>query len=93
MSNNNPFSTNQYDLGAHTDIGSDKAEIDNSLLYSAMDIPTQCYVCTSPSPKYQIVAKNPAYNTAQIQNGLYICNHCLGQNILDNSLYGVREIV
>lgn len=92
MANESVFNINQYDLGGDTSIGLDKAEIDNSLLYSANDIPTQCYVCTSPTPQYGIIAKNSKHNTAQIQNGLYICKHCLSQGILDASLYGVREL-
>ena len=92
MANKNPFSINQYSLGEDTELGSDKETIDNSLLYSAMEIPTQCYCCTSPTPMYQVIAKKPQHNTAQVQNGLYICNHCMQQGILDPGLYGVREL-
>ena len=92
MANKNPFTINQYDLGGDTEVGSDKETIDNSLLYSATDLPTQCYCCTAPNPKLQVVAKKPIHNTAQVQNGLYICKHCLGQGILDPELYGVREL-
>lgn len=92
-SNNQNFAINRYDLGTDTSIGLDKADIDNALVYSANEIPTQCYACTAPNPVYQVIAKDTRHNTAQIQNGLYICKHCLDSKVLDQSLYGVRSLI
>lgn len=92
MANKNPFSLGKYDLEANRGVGSSKEDIDNSLLYSAMDLPIQCYSCTAPNPKYQVVAKQTVHETAQIQNGLYLCNHCMSRGILDSNLYGLRTL-
>ena len=92
MSKNPNFNLGYSDLGTDTHIGLDKASVDNSLLYSANELPTQCYACTAPNPSYQVLAIKPIHETAQIQNGLYICTHCLGQNILDRTIYGIRDL-
>lgn len=92
MSKNNNFDVSTSDLGTSFDIGLDRAEVSNQLLYSANEIPTQCYACTAPNPAYQILPLKPAYDTAQLQNGLYVCNHCMRQGIVDKSRYGLREL-
>ena len=92
MAKLNPFSISQYNLGSEVDIGVDSETVSNSLTDMGYSQAHTCYVCTAPAPAYRVLAKEPAHETAQIQNGLYICKHCLSQGILDPSIYGVRGI-
>lgn len=92
MAKNSNFNIDTYDLGTSNDIGLDRQEVSNELLYSASEIPTQCYACTAPNPGYKVMAIKSMHETAELQNGLYICSHCLQQNILDRTIYGIREV-
>ena len=92
MANNNPFTDNQYDLGIGDEYGYDRDAATESILRTAYTNTIQCYVCTSPNPKYRIKAKHRRDNTAQIQNGQYICGHCLTTGTLDSKRYGLAEL-
>jgi len=91
MAKNNPFNR-EYDLGIDKNIGLDRDGVNDSILDMAYTHSPACYVCTVSSPQYQVLAKDDKHNTAQIQNGLYICFHCTRQGILDAEKYALRDL-
>lgn len=88
---NNPFQANKADLGSN-DIGLSKSEayevLQNSFNSMSENI---CYVCKQPA-KHRIVAKLSAFNTAELQKGLYICEHHIRLNILNPEHYALKLI-
>lgn len=90
MANNNPFNSNEYDLGVGEAYGFDMQGATENLLYQPANR-QPCYVCGNTAD-YQIVAKKPEYTSAQIQNGLYVCKHDLPNTPTDPKYYGIREL-
>ena len=90
MANNNPFNSNEYDLGVGNQYGYDMQGATENLLYQPAN-QQPCYVCGNTA-QYQILAKKPQYTTAQIQNGLYTCKHCLQIAPIDPQHYGIKEL-
>jgi hypothetical protein len=90
MSKVNPFNSNRSDLGVGDSYGYDRDAATEQLLYQPVN-KQACYVCGN-NAKYRILAKQPEYNTAQIQNGLYICEHDLRIAPIDPIIYGIREL-
>lgn len=87
---NNPFNSNNYDLGVGDSYGYDRDSATEQLLYQPANR-TPCYVCGNTA-KYRILAKQPEYNTAQIQSGLFICEHDLRIAPIDPKIYGIRDL-
>lgn len=90
MSKPNPFSSNKVDLGLNDGYGFDMQGATENLLYQPVNR-QPCYVCGNTA-QYQILAKTPEFNTAQVQNGLYICNHDLSLAPVNPKNYGIREL-
>lgn len=89
---NNPFSNRKQDLGIADLTGYDKVGIDSMLEQSAYTNDPKCCVCSSTNIEYQVVAKSSKFMTAELQNGVYICKHCLAQEPLDKNIYGVKPL-
>lgn len=90
MTANNPFNSNKYDLGVGDAYGFDMQTATENLLYQpANKLP--CYVCGNTAD-YQIIAKHAQFNTAQVQNGLFICKHDIQRSPVDPKQYGIREL-
>lgn len=90
MATDNPFNSKKYDLGVGDAYGVDMQSATENLLYQpANKLP--CYVCGNTA-QYQILAKAPEFNTAQIQNGLFICKHDLQHSPINSKQYGIREL-
>jgi hypothetical protein len=87
---NNPFDSRKYDLGVGDAYGFDMQGATENLLYQPANSQS-CYVCNNTAD-YRIIAKQPEYNTAQIQNGLYICKHDLQLAPINPKQYGIREL-
>ncbi len=68
-----------------------KEGVDQMLLDSQISTGTNCYICGNTA-KYQVIAKDDSANTAEVQNGLYVCKHHLDMKVVDPSRYGIREI-
>lgn len=92
MTKNNPFNSNNYDLGVSDAYGISKDAVSESFIHSSTTHTPSCYVCTTSYPQYKVMAKNDSDNTAQVQNGLYICRHCVSTGVLDPKRYGLREM-
>jgi hypothetical protein len=90
MTKNDPFSSNKADLGTGDAYGYDMQGATENLLYQSANR-QPCYVCGNTA-QYQILAKKSEFNTAQVQNGLYICNHDLSLAPINPKNYGIREL-
>ncbi len=65
--------------------------VDQMLLDSQISTGTNCYICGNTAP-YQVLPKEDIHNTAELQNGLYVCKHHLDMKVVDPNRYGIREI-
>lgn len=68
-----------------------KEGVDQMLLDSQIDTGYRCYICNNTAP-YQVLPKEDIYNTAELQNGLFVCKHHLDMKVVDPSRYGIREL-
>lgn len=91
MSKHNPFNSNSYDLGVGDLYGFDIHGATENLLRTAYEHTAKCYVCGN-TPHLQVLAKKAKYNNAELQNGLYICNHCIQLKPLDTKKYGITAL-
>jgi hypothetical protein len=82
----------EYDLGVGNYPGLDTHGATEELLRTAYSNPTTCYVCHHNTPQYRVIAKKDKYITAEIQNGLYVCGHCIQLQPLDKKMYGIKSI-
>ena len=92
MANNNPFNSNNYDLGVGDVYGFDRDQATENIIRNTYTHYPKCFSCTADSPQYRILPKDNQYNTAELQKGLYVCYHCIQQGILDPKKYGLREM-
>ncbi len=90
MAKHNPFTNTQYDLGIDTAHGISLDTVSDNLLRTAYTNTPKCYACTAPGT-HRIIAKDSSNTTVELQNGLFICSHCISQNVLDHKLYGIRS--
>lgn len=88
----NSFSSNKYDLGIGSTFGLDRNGVSETLLRTAYDNSTKCYVCKYGQPKYQVLAKKDKYITAEIQNGLYLCKHCISLHPVNSRQYIIKDL-
>lgn len=91
MASNNPFNSNNYDLGIGDAYGYDRDSATENILRSAHSNHPKCYVCNNPA-YYKYVAKHKKYETATIQNGLYVCKHCISLAPISPKHYGIKEL-
>jgi bifunctional N-acetylglucosamine-1-phosphate-uridyltransferase/glucosamine-1-phosphate-acetyltransferase GlmU-like protein len=70
---------------------SDKQSVDAMLLDSQIPTGYNCFVCNNTA-QYQVLAKEAIDNTAQIQDGLYVCHHHLLMKAVNPNRYGIREL-
>jgi hypothetical protein len=91
MSANNPFNTSNYDLGVGDVYGYDKDSATENILRDTYSTSIACYVCGN-KPQYRLIAKQPEYNTAQVQNGVYVCKHCITSTPISPKQYGIKEL-
>lgn len=91
MTNHNPFNTNEYDLGVGEVYGYDIHTATDNILRTAYSDSPRCYVCGN-TPHLQVLAKKSKYINAEIQNGLYVCNHCIKLKPIDSKMYGIKEL-
>lgn len=91
MSASNPFQHQRADLGS-LDIGISQQDAFNSL-QSSYNNPSdyKCYICQQPS-KHRIIPKLPQLANAELQKGMYICEHHIRENVLNSEHYGLRPI-
>lgn len=87
----NPFTQSNYDLGIADTVGVDKAYVDTAFRESYNRISTPCIYCGNPA-MFKIIPKYEKFNTAEIQDKGFICEHCTKQNYLSNEDYGIRPI-
>lgn len=92
MANNDPFKSNNYDLGVGDVYGFDRDQATENILRSAYTHTPKCFSCTADYPQYKVIPKDDSYNTAELQKGLYICYHCTRTGVLDPKKYGLREM-
>jgi hypothetical protein len=92
MASNNPFHSNNYDLGVGNAYGFDKDSATENLLRTAYTNTTKCYVCNYNTPQYQVLAKKDKHITAEIQNGLYLCGHCIQLQPVDPKIYSIKPL-
>lgn len=92
MKDMNNFSNNIYDLGFDTEIGLTKTQVDEGLKRSQYDTGHRCIVCNNTA-QYKLLPKSSKYNSADIQERGYVCNHCLNVNSnINKNHYGIREL-
>jgi len=91
-SGDNPFKKPKS-LGNLVSDSSDisKEGVDQMLLDSQIHTGYTCYICNNTAP-YQVLPKEEQYNTAELQNGLFVCKHHLDMKVVDPSRYGIREL-
>lgn len=91
---NDRFNDSTADLGGlspYTGGGIPLESIEGYLKDSISRPQHTCYICTNKA-SHQILPKSPEYNNAQLQNGLYCCEHCLPKSNLDSNKYGIRQL-
>ncbi len=91
MTANNPFTNQSYDLGVGDALGVSRDTATDDILRTAYTNINRCFVCSNTAT-HRVLAKKDKHTNAQIQNGLYICEHCLGLNVLDHKKYGIRAL-
>ena len=92
MPSDNRFSNTEVDLGVGEVYGYDRHDATESILRDVYSTQPKCYVCSYNIPQYKVVAKKAKHNTAELQNGLYICGHCISLNPIDKDIYGLKEL-
>jgi hypothetical protein len=91
MSNTNPFTQTTYDLGVGDEYGYDLAGVNDIIIRTAYETGLKCCVCTN-TPAYRVVPKKAKHNTAEMQNGVYICQHCVSTKAIDTRLYALKSL-
>lgn len=93
MANNNKnFNTATGDLGLDTGFGLTSTQVSEGLKCSQFNTGNRCLICGNTA-QYSLIAKEPKYNTAEIQNNGFICGHCLNiNNNINKEHYGIREL-
>jgi hypothetical protein len=89
---NTAFLVDNYNLGSDSDIGMGRSEVSMILTNSYLDSTLRCFLCGGTA-KYRLLPKKEIYNTAQIQDKGYVCEHCLATNSnIDKAHYGIRPL-
>lgn len=93
MSDNNFASTppNLGGISPYSGGGMAITEVDQMLKSSQMPSTHICYICHSPA-QYRVLPKSKQYDTAELQNGLYVCGHCINHASIDKERYGLRPL-
>ena len=91
MASDNPFTNTRPDLGSDNLYGYSSQDVTDNLLHSQHSTGYTCYVCTNPA-HYKYVAKHKKYESATIQNGLYVCKHCISLAPISPKHYGIKEL-
>ena len=93
MSDNNFASTppNLGGISPYSGGGMVLPQVEQLLRDSQVPSTHTCYTCHNTA-EYQVLAKSPTDNTAEIQNGLYICGHCATHSSIDKTRYGLRPL-
>jgi hypothetical protein len=94
MAKPNPFSTNGYDLGIGDTYGHNIDTVNDNILRTAYSQEHTCCICKYEhnTPVVRVVAKYPQYNTAEVQNGLYLCNHCISLQAFTPAHYALQRL-
>lgn len=90
---NSNFNSNKYYLGPtslNSDSGTTSDDVSSYFTKNLEDTTRfKCFACGN-KPTFRIMAKGQS--TAELDKGIYICNHCASQQILDPSQYGLRPL-
>jgi len=71
--------------------GLDKLAVDMTLKEAQYNKYPTCINCTSQA-KYRLIPKHKEDNTAELQKGVYICEHCLKNSPYLAGKYGVKSL-
>lgn len=90
MSNNsNPFTQSRCDLGTDSTVGVSRQDIDTTFSNATNSEDYPCIYCTNKAA-FRIIPKQENFNTAEIQDRGFICEHCAKQGYLSKENYGLR---
>lgn len=90
MNKNNAFDYQRCDLGTSSTNQVGKTDIDLSFRQPYKE-GSPCIFCTNTA-HFRIIPKEDKFNTAEVQDKGYICNHCATKGFLDKEHYGLRPI-
>lgn len=86
-----PTAPNLGATGLYSSGGIGLQETQQFLLDQQYSNPTPCHVCKQPA-SLQILARDPKFDSATLQKGLFYCEHCLSKSKPDPARYGIRPI-
>ncbi len=92
MSNTRP--NNNYNLGdtsIYAGEGIQLPEVADYIQPSPYNTTPTCQSCGQKA-SVRVIPKDSRYMTAELQRGVYFCDHCLSKNPFNKDIYGVRPV-